>query len=229
MFRAGLERCCDRVAFHVYEREAIRYFAGLSSLPVWITESSAAGPERHLDWVTAVYDEIYETLGNVERIFYYDLFDFIPRQFRLFSLAADETGGIGLLPESTRVIDHLARPHRSRHRGSPSRALRDADPRHHGVLSHRRGPSDHRLSRPTPGVTLMTIGVVLLLLATAQGMVPEEVPPRTQLFRAIQHPRLPPADADTRVSRHGGAPPVRARSLWRGDARRFQRRGGTGC
>ena len=109
MFRAGLERCCDRVAFHVYEREAIRHFAGLSSLPVWITESGAAGPEQHLDWVTTVYEEIYATLGNVERIFYYDLFDFTPRQSRLFSLTTDETGGVGLVPESTGLIDHLAR------------------------------------------------------------------------------------------------------------------------
>ena len=108
MFRAGLERYCDRVAFHVYEREAIRHFAGLSSLPVWITESSAAGPERHLDWVTTVYDEIYETLGNVERIFYYDLFDFVSGQFRLFGLTADEIGGVDLFPESTRLLDHLA-------------------------------------------------------------------------------------------------------------------------
>ena len=107
MFRAGLERYCDRVAFHIYEREAIRHFAGLSSLPVWITESSAAGPDRHLDWVTTVYDEISETLGNVERIFYYDLFDFLSGQFRLFSLTADETDGVGLFPESTRLLDHL--------------------------------------------------------------------------------------------------------------------------
>jgi hypothetical protein len=108
MFRAGLERYCDRVAFHVYEREATRYLAGLSSLPVWITESSTAGPERHLDWVTRVYDEIYETLGNVERIFYYDLFDFISGQFRLFGLTADEVGGVDLFPESTRLLDYFA-------------------------------------------------------------------------------------------------------------------------
>ena len=109
MFRAGLERYCDRVAFHVYEREAIRYFAGLSSLPVWITESGVVGPERHLDWVTRVYDEIHQTLGNVEQIFYYDLLDLIPREFRLFSLTSDEINGFGLLPESTGLLDHLAR------------------------------------------------------------------------------------------------------------------------
>ena len=108
MFRAGLERYCDRVAFHVYERETIRHLAGLSSLPVWITESSATGPERHLDWVTRVYDEIHVTLGNVERIFYYDLFDFLPEQFRLFSLSDDETTGVDLLPESTRLLDHFS-------------------------------------------------------------------------------------------------------------------------
>ena len=109
MFRAGLERYCDRVAFHIYERESIRHFAGLSSLPVWITESSVVGPERHLDWVTSVYDEIHQMLGNVEHIFYFDLFDLVPRQFRLFSLTADETNGFGLLPESTGLLDHLAR------------------------------------------------------------------------------------------------------------------------
>ena len=109
MFRAGLERYCDRVAFHVYERQTIRHLAGLSSLPVWITESSAAGPERHLDWVTTVYDEIFETLGNVERIFYYDLFDFLPEQFRLFGLSDVETAGVALVPESTRTLDHFFR------------------------------------------------------------------------------------------------------------------------
>lgn len=108
MFRAGLERYCDRVAFHVYERQTIRHLAGLSSLPVWITESSTAGPERHLDWITTVYDEISETLGNVERIFYYDLFDFLPEQFRLFSLSDDETAGVALLPESTRLLDYFS-------------------------------------------------------------------------------------------------------------------------
>ena len=109
MFRAGLERYCDRVAFHVYEREVIPYLAGLSSLRVWITESSVVGPERHLDWVTSVYDEIQQTLRNVEQIFYFDLVDLIPRQFRLFSLTSDETNRFDLVPESTGLLDYLAR------------------------------------------------------------------------------------------------------------------------
>ena len=109
MFRAGLEQYCDKVAFHVYEREAIPYFAGLSSLPVWITESSVVGPGRHLDWATRVYDEIHRMLGNVERIFYYALFDLSPGQFRLFNLTASETEGYRLHPESTALLDHLAR------------------------------------------------------------------------------------------------------------------------
>ena len=108
MFRSGLERYCDRVAFHVYDREAIPHLAGLSSLPVWITESSVVGPERHLDWVTRVYDEIHQTLGNVEHIFYYDLFDQDPRQFRLISLTGDETNGFRLRPESTGLLEYLA-------------------------------------------------------------------------------------------------------------------------
>jgi len=109
MFRAGLERYCDRVAFHVYEREAIPYFAGLSSLPVWITESSVVGPGRHFDWATRVYDEVHQMLGNVERIFYYDLFDLIPGQFRLFDLTVSETEGFRFQPESIELLDHLAR------------------------------------------------------------------------------------------------------------------------
>ena len=109
MFRAGLERYCDRVAFHVYEREVIPHFAGLSSLPVWITESGALGPERHLDWATSVYDEIHRMLGNVEHIFYYDLFDLMPRQYRLFGLMPNQTDGVALQPESIGLVDHLAR------------------------------------------------------------------------------------------------------------------------
>ena len=145
MFRAGLERYCDRVAFHIYERESIRHFAGLSSLPVWITESSVVGPERHLDWVTSVYDEIHQMLGNVEHIFYFDLFDLVPRQFRLFSLTADETNGFGLLPRIHRAARPPCPARRCRHSGASARVLRSTCPRHHGVLSHGRGSRDHRL------------------------------------------------------------------------------------
>ena len=75
----------------------------------------------------------------------------------------------------------------------------------------------------------MTIGVVLLLLATAQGMVPEEVPPRTQLFRAIQPHDFRQQTQTPEYPVTAVPLPCAARSLWRGDARRFQRRGGTGC
>ncbi len=75
MQEAGVEAFCDRVAYHVYGRNLIPHLRGLARKPVWVTESGVVGAENHLAWHRDVLPEIKEAIGNVERVYYYDLYD----------------------------------------------------------------------------------------------------------------------------------------------------------
>ena len=86
MLEAGLEDACDRVAYHVYSRAVIPLLAQNVLRLVWVTESGVAGTSQHLGWVRNVFAEIRAEIGDVSRIFYYDLYDSEPGQFRLIDL-----------------------------------------------------------------------------------------------------------------------------------------------
>lgn len=108
MLGAGLEDACDVVGLHVYDREVIPELVGLTTKPVWITETGAVGPENHLGWVREVYPEMRRELPNVERIFFFELFDLTPNAFRILDLAEREDGSITTEVESTALYDDLA-------------------------------------------------------------------------------------------------------------------------
>ncbi len=106
LFEAGVERFCDRVAYHVYDPRLIPRLAGMASRPVWITESGTAGPESHLDWVTRRFSEMSRAIAGVEQIFYFDLFDFQPNRYRLIDIAR-EGEGFQALFESEELIRYF--------------------------------------------------------------------------------------------------------------------------
>ena len=58
MFEAGLEDVCDRVAFHIYDPAVIPALSANVKGLVWVTESGAAGTDRHLSWVRDTDEEI---------------------------------------------------------------------------------------------------------------------------------------------------------------------------
>lgn len=107
LFEAGLERFCDRVAYHVYDSHIIPRLAGMATRPVWITESGVGGPGRHLAWVTTVFPEMKREIGGVEQIFYFSLFDFEPNRFRLIDIVPDVETGFRALVESEELVYHL--------------------------------------------------------------------------------------------------------------------------
>jgi hypothetical protein len=108
MFEAGLERHCDRVAYHVYQPSIVPRLAGMATRPVWITESGVEGPENHRDWVTGVFPEMAREIGAVERIFYYVLFDFQPNAFRLIDIVPDPQAGFRAVVESRELVAYFA-------------------------------------------------------------------------------------------------------------------------
>ncbi len=86
MLEAGLERDCDRVAYHIYSRGVIPQLSFNVRRLVWITESGTAGTSDHLAWVRDTFPEIRAQIGDVSRIFYYDLYDRDPGRYRLIDL-----------------------------------------------------------------------------------------------------------------------------------------------
>ena len=75
MLEAGLEGVCDRIAYHVYSRDVIPMLSDNVKQIVWITESGARGTANHLPWVRDVFPQIRQQIGDVLRIFFFDLFD----------------------------------------------------------------------------------------------------------------------------------------------------------
>lgn len=128
MFETGLESFCDRVAYHVYSRLVIPLFAGLAHKPVWVTESGVEGTENHLGWVRDVFPEIRRVIGGVERVFYYELFDFEPRRFRLLDIVPDPELGFRPVVESTALFDDLSRRVTKAMGGAPHAGYRDLVP-----------------------------------------------------------------------------------------------------
>jgi len=86
MLDSGLEESCDRVAYHVYSRDIIPKLRNDVRGLTWVTESGVADPTRHLPWVQEVFPEIRQTLPEISRVFYYDLFDPDPRRFRVVDI-----------------------------------------------------------------------------------------------------------------------------------------------
>jgi hypothetical protein len=107
MIESGLESYCDRAAFHVYSTLFLPQIRALTDKPSWITESGASETSRHLEWMTSTFDRIRSELPRVERIFWFELFDFEPGRFRLVDIRHDATGQILTVRESTAALDHL--------------------------------------------------------------------------------------------------------------------------
>jgi hypothetical protein len=107
MIEAGLERHCDRVAFHVYGTRFLREISGLAAKPVWITESGAGQSALHLDWMTSSFERIRSEIPAVERIFWFDLFDHEPDAFRLIDVRPRIEGGYEPVVESVDSVGWL--------------------------------------------------------------------------------------------------------------------------
>ncbi len=107
MIEAGSENVCDRVAFHVYSTRFIERLSALTQKPVWITESGAKGTTQHLDWFTSTFEEIRSGFPLVERIYWFDLFDFQPNRFRLFDIVREPGEEFRAVEESVDLIAFL--------------------------------------------------------------------------------------------------------------------------
>ena len=92
MLEAGVERACDRIAYHVYSREIIRQLPADVRRVVWVTESGSAGTARHLPWVREVFPEILARVTDATRIFYFDLFDLDRDGYRVIDIRLETTG-----------------------------------------------------------------------------------------------------------------------------------------
>jgi hypothetical protein len=92
MLEAGAERHCDRIAYHVYSREAVAMLPGDLRRVVWVTESGASGTARHLAWVREVFPEILVRVPDATRIFYFDLFDLDRGGYRVLDIRPEPTG-----------------------------------------------------------------------------------------------------------------------------------------
>lgn len=128
MIETGLEASCDRVAYHIYDRGLIPLLAGLSAKPVWVTESGAEGTQNHLGWFTDTFAEIRRTIAGVQQIFYFDLFDFEARRFRIIDIAADPELGFRGVAESQALFAHLSSRVQAATLGLPAAAYRELVP-----------------------------------------------------------------------------------------------------
>jgi len=105
MLRAGLEAYCDVIAVHVYDERVIPLLPRALDRPVWVTESGVADKANHLDWYLRTLPML-QALPQVERVFYFDLFDNQPDAFRLISIAQTEEGFVRSV-ESEELYAHL--------------------------------------------------------------------------------------------------------------------------
>lgn len=118
MFEAGLEDACDRVAFHIYDRNVIPALAANVKGLVWVTESGAAGTDRHLSWVRDTDGEIRTRLPDVSRIFHFDLYDSERGKFRLIDLQP-QGAAYRVVAESAALYDYFAQNVASAAAGRP--------------------------------------------------------------------------------------------------------------
>ena len=101
MLEAGLESTTDRVAYHIYSRDIIPLLPADVRAVVWVTESNTAdGTAGQLPWVRDVFPEIRAHMGDVTRIFFYDLFDTTAGAYRILDIQP-EGDGFGAVVEST--------------------------------------------------------------------------------------------------------------------------------
>jgi hypothetical protein len=107
MLEAGLESVADRIAYHIYSHGAIALLSANVKQIVWITESGTAGTALHLPWVRDTFPEIKNQIGDVTRIFYYDLYDPEPGVYRLLDIRA-EGGGYKAVVESSDLYSFFA-------------------------------------------------------------------------------------------------------------------------
>jgi hypothetical protein len=105
MLEAGLEGACDRIAYHIYGRDVIPMLSDNVRQIVWVTEAGSAGTSSHLAWVRDVFPSIREQIGDVSRIFYYDLFDPERGVYRVLDIVQDG-GGTRAVVESTALHDY---------------------------------------------------------------------------------------------------------------------------
>jgi hypothetical protein len=127
MQEAGVEAFCDRVAYHVYGRNLLPYLAGLAAKPAWVTESGVVGIENHLAWHRDTLPEIKERIGNVERVYYFTLYERAPRAFRLLEIVP-ALGNVAVRAESQDLAAHLAGRVSAATAGGPTAAYRDLVP-----------------------------------------------------------------------------------------------------
>jgi hypothetical protein len=128
MQEAGVEAYCDRVAYHVYGRNLLPRLAGLARKPVWVTESGVAGVPNHLTWHRDVLPEIRERIGNVERVYYFVLYEQAALGFRLIDIQPATGGGVSVVAESGALARHLAERVADATGGAPTAAFRDLVP-----------------------------------------------------------------------------------------------------
>jgi len=105
MLEAGVERVCDRIAYHVYNREIVAQLPEHVRRVVWVTESGVVGTSLHLPWVREVFPEIVARLPDVTRIFYFDLFDQNRDGYRVLDIR-EEPSGYRAVAESTALVDY---------------------------------------------------------------------------------------------------------------------------
>jgi hypothetical protein len=118
MLEAGLEQACDRVAYHIYEREIIEQLPPHIRATIWITETGTAGVTSHLPWVREVYPEIRRRLEDVTEIFFYDLYDRDPNRHRIINIQQTSTGYDAVL-ESADLCTYFVQKARERAAGRP--------------------------------------------------------------------------------------------------------------
>jgi hypothetical protein len=92
MLEADLESVCDRIAYHVYNREIIPMLSDHVRRIVWVTESGTRGTAGHLAWVREVIPEIVARIADALRVFYFDLFDLDRGGYRVIDIAAEGEG-----------------------------------------------------------------------------------------------------------------------------------------
>jgi hypothetical protein len=107
MLEAGLEHVCDRIAYHIYSREVIPMLSDNVKQIVWVTESGTQGSAGHLAWVRDVFPEIETQIGDVLRIFYFDLFDPERGVYRVLDIVR-QGAGYQALVESSALHDYWA-------------------------------------------------------------------------------------------------------------------------
>ncbi len=108
MLEAGLERVCDRIAYHIYDRAIIPLLSAHVRGIVWVTESGVASTAEHLAWVRDVFPEILQKIPDTLRIFYYDLFETARGGYRVIDVARLPNGQVGAVVESAALHDFWA-------------------------------------------------------------------------------------------------------------------------